>query len=55
MERPGMKGLRYVTRPKNSWSSVTFVGAGKACTASTFPGCGWTPLALYRHPKKLMA
>ena len=55
MDRPGMKGLRYVTRPKNSWSSVTLVGAGKACTASTLPGSGWTPLASYRHPKKLMA
>ena len=45
MDRPGMKGLRYVTRPKNPWSSVMLVGAGKACTASTFPGSGWTPLA----------
>ena len=33
------------TRPKNSWSSVMFVGAGKACTALTFPESGWTPLA----------
>ena len=48
-----MKGLRYVTKPKNSWSSVTFVGAGNACTALTFPGSGWIPLASYRHPKKL--
>ena len=55
MDRPGMKGLRYVTSPKNSWSSVTLVGAGKACTTSTFTGSGWTPLASYRHPKKLMA
>ena len=45
VDRPGMKGLRYVTRPKNSWSSVMVVGAGKACTASTLPGSGWTPLA----------
>ena len=46
VDRPGMNGLRYVTRPKNSWSSVTLVGAGKACTASTLPRSGWTPLAL---------
>ena len=46
MDRPGMKGLSYVTRPKNSWSSVTLVGAGKACMALTLPGSGWTPLAL---------
>ena len=45
VERPGMKRLRYVTRPKNSWSSVTLVGAGKACTTSTLPGSRWTPLA----------
>ena len=37
VDKPGMKGLRYVTRPKNSWSSVMFVGAGKACVASAFP------------------
>ena len=41
--QPGMKGLRYMTRPKNSWSWVMLAGAGKACTASTFPGSGWTP------------
>ena len=46
VDKPGMKELRYMTRPKNSWSLVMFVGAGKACTASTFPGSGWTPLAL---------
>ena len=40
VERPGMKGLRYVTRPKNSWSLVMFVGTSKACMASTFPRCG---------------
>ena len=45
VDRPGMKGLRYVTRPKISWSSVTFVGVGKVCTVSTFPGSGWTALA----------
>ena len=45
VDNPGMKGLRYVTRPKNSWSSVIFVGAGRVCMASTFPGSGWTPLA----------
>ena len=43
--KPGMKGLRYVTRPKNSWSSVMLVGTGKACTAWIFPGSGWTPSA----------
>ena len=37
------KGTRYVARPKNSWSSMMFVGASKACTALTFPGSGWTP------------
>ena len=46
MDRPGMNGLSYVTRPKNSRSSVTLVGAGKACTALTLPGSEWTPLAL---------
>ena len=45
VDKPGMKGLRYVMRPKNSWSLVMFVGAGKACTVLTFPGSGWTPLA----------
>ena len=50
-----MKRLRYVTMLRNSWSSVTFVGAGRACTASTFSGSGWTPLASYRQPKKFMA
>ena len=50
-----MKGLRYVTMPRNSWSSVTFMGAGRACTASTFSGSRCTPLALYRQPKKFMA
>ena len=29
-----------------SRSSFMFVGAGKVCTALTFPGFGWTPLAL---------
>ena len=55
MDRPWMKGLRYVTMLRNSWSSVTFMGAGRACTASTFYGSGWTPLASYRQPKKFMA
>ena len=36
MDRPQMKGLRYVIILRNSWSSVTFVGAGRACTALTF-------------------
>ena len=45
VDKPWMKGLRYVTRPKNSWSSVMFVGASKVCRVSTFPGSGWTPLA----------
>ena len=40
--------------PRNS-CSVTFVGAGRACTASAFSGSGWTPLALYRQPKKFTA
>ena len=35
VDKPGMKGLRYMTRPKNSWSLVMFVGAGKAFTVST--------------------
>ena len=55
MDRPWMKGLRYVTMPRNSWSLVTFVGAGIACTASTFSGSRWTPLASYRQPKKFTA
>ena len=50
-----MKGLRYVTMLKNSWSLVTFVGAGRACTASTFSRSGCTPLASYRQPTKFMA
>ena len=54
MDRPWMKGLRYVTMPRNSWSSVTFVGAGRACTALTLSRSGWTPLASYRQPKKFM-
>ena len=49
VDRPWMKGLRYVTMPRNSWSSVTFVGAGKACRASTYSGSGCTPLASYRQ------
>ena len=40
VDRPWTKGLRYVTMPRNSWSSVTFVVAGRACTASTFSGFG---------------
>ena len=52
MDRPWTKGLRYVTMPRNSWSSVTFVGTGRACTALTFSG---TPLASYRQPKKFTA
>ena len=55
MDRPRMKGLRYVTMPRNSWSSVTFVGVGRACTASTFSRFGCTPLVLYRQPKKFTA
>ena len=55
MVRPRMKGLRYVTMLRNSWSLVTFVGAGRACTASTFSGSGCTPLASYRQPKKFTA
>ena len=58
VDRPQMKGQRYVTMPRNSWSSVTFMGAGRAWrawTASTFSGSRWTPLALYRQPKKFMA
>ena len=50
-----MKGLRYVTMPRNSWSSVIFVGARRACKASTFSGYGWTPLASYMQPKKFTA
>ena len=46
VDRPGMKGLRYVTRPKNSWSSVMLVGAGKVCMVLTVPRSGWTPLEL---------
>ena len=45
MDKPWMKGLRYVMRPKNSWNLVMFVGTGKACMASTFPRYGWTLLA----------
>ena len=45
VDNPGMKGLRYMTKPKNSWGSVTFVGTGKACMVLTLPGSGWTPLA----------
>ena len=37
-----MKGLRYVTMPRNSWSSVMLVGVSRACTASTFSGSWWT-------------
>ena len=55
MDRPQMKGLRYVTMPRNSWSLVTFMGAGRACTASTFSRSGCTPLALCRQPKKFTA
>ena len=33
----------------------TFMGAGRACTASTFSGSGCTPLASYREPKKFTA
>ena len=39
--------------PRNSWSLVTFVGAGRACTASTFSRSRCTPLASYRQPKKV--
>ena len=45
VDRPGMKGLRYITMPRNSWSLVTFVGAGRACMVLTLSGSGWTPLA----------
>ena len=55
VDRPGMKGLRYFTMPKNSWSSVTFVGAGRACMALTLSGSGWTPSASQRQLKKLTA
>ena len=40
VDRPQMKGLRYVTMLRNSWSSVIYVGAGRACTASTFSNWG---------------
>ena len=55
MDRPWMKGLRYVTILRNSWSSVTFVGAGRVCTASIFSRSGWTMLASYRQQKEFMA
>ena len=55
MDRSWTKGLRYVTMLRNSWSSVTFVGAGRACTTLTFSGSGWTPLASYGQPKKCKA
>ena len=45
VDKPGMKGLRYMTRLKNSWSSVMLVGSSKACMALTFPGYRWTPSA----------
>ena len=46
VDKPGVKGLRYVTRHKNlGLSLVMLVGTGKVCMASTFPGSGWTPLA----------
>ena len=42
VDRPGIKELRYITMPKKSWSSVTFVGAGRACMALTLSGSRWT-------------
>ena len=53
VDRPWMNRLRNVTMLRNSWSSVTFMGAGRACTASTFSGSGCTPLASYRHAKEV--
>ena len=55
VDRPWMKGLRYVTMLRNSWSSVTFVGAGRACTPLNFSRSRWTPSASYRQPKKFRA
>ena len=55
VDRLQMKELRYVTMPRNFWSLVTFVGAKRACTASTFSGSGCMPLASYRQPKKFTA
>ena len=40
VDKPGMKGLKYMTSPKNSWSLVAFVGTGRACTASNL-SCIW--------------
>ena len=43
VDRPWMKELRYITMPKNTWSSMTFVGTGRACMALTLSRSGRTP------------
>ena len=53
MDRPGMKGLRYVTRPKNSWHSVMFVGAGKACTVVNLPWVWLDTIGIIKAAKEI--
>ena len=54
VDRPGMKGLRYVTRAKNSWSSVTG-GCWQGMYSINLAWVWMDSIGIIGQPKKLMA